>query len=158
MLLAACTLPAADGDRTGSAAASCQPGEKLGTSEAGLEQIGLCVESDGKSHAFTVEVAKTPPEQARGMMFRTELADDAGMFFPYDKPEMLSFWMKNTFIPLDIIFIRQDGSIESIAANAIPHSLESIPSGEPAIAVLEIRGGLAGELGIEPGDRVKWAQ
>jgi uncharacterized membrane protein (UPF0127 family) len=80
-------------------------------------------------------------EQARGMMFRTALADNAGMVFPFPEPRMASFWMKNTVIPLDIIFVRTDGTIES---------------GEPVGAVLELRGGLSAELGISAGDTVKW--
>jgi uncharacterized membrane protein (UPF0127 family) len=109
-----------------------------------------------KTRAFTVELAQTSMEQARGMMFRTELADNAGMVFPFPEPRMASFWMKNTVIPLDIIFVRTDGTIESIAENAIPYSTIPVESGEPVGAVLELRGGLSAELGISAGDTVKW--
>jgi len=153
--LTACTLPANGGDQTASAQ-NCIAGEERGKSEAGLNQLSLCIQSKGKSHGFTVEMAISPEDQARGLMFRTSLADDAGMLFPYRAPQTLSFWMKNTYIPLDIIFIREDGSIENIAANTIPYSLDSVSSTGPAIAVLEIRGGLAAELEIEPGDKVSW--
>ena len=89
-------------------------------------------------------------------MNRPALAPDRGMLFPYDSPQLASFWMKNTLIPLDLIFIRADGTIARVAENAVPMSLEPIPSLEPVMAVLEIRGGRAAELGIGPGDRVSW--
>ena len=82
--------------------------------------------------------------------------DDRGMIFPYDPPREVAFWMKNTLIPLDMIFIRADGTIAGIAANTVPLSLEPVPSVEPVVAVLEIAGGRAAELGIKPGDRVEW--
>lgn len=127
-------------------------------SEAGLRQIPLTITSDGISHSFMVELAKTTAEQARGLMFRTELAGDRGMIFPFTETRMASFWMKNTVIPLDIIFVRSDGTIESIAANTTPYSLDPVPSGEPVSAVLELAGGRAAELGITPGDKVEWQQ
>lgn len=89
-------------------------------------------------------------------MHRQSLAPDRGMIFPYDPPRPASFWMKNTLIPLDLIFVRPDGTIGSIAANAVPLSLDPIPSGEPVTAVLEIAGGRSAELGIRPGDKVSW--
>jgi uncharacterized membrane protein (UPF0127 family) len=155
--LAACSLPGNAGKQAATGSA-CEAGANLALSEAGLEQTTLCVTSKGKTHRFTAELAKTPAQQARGMMFRTTMADDTGMLFPYSSPKLLSFWMKNTYIPLDIIFIREDGTIENIAANAEPYSLESVTSTGPAIAVLEIRGGLSAELGIEPDDKVSWKQ
>ena len=90
------------------------------------------------------------------MMFRTELADSAGMIFPFPEPKVASFWMKNTVIPLDIIFIRANGTIESIAENTIPYSTSPVEAGEPVASVLELRGGLTSELGISAGDRVIW--
>lgn len=89
-------------------------------------------------------------------MFRTELADNAGMIFPFPDLRIASFWMKNTVIPLDIIFVRADGTIESIADNTAPYSMTPVVSGEPVAAVLELRGGLAAELGIVSGDKVQW--
>ena len=89
-------------------------------------------------------------------MFRQSLADDRGMLFPYDAPQPASFWMKNTYIPLDIVFVRPDRTIARIAENTVPLSLDPVPSLEPVSAVLEIRGRLAAELGIRPGDRVEW--
>ncbi len=89
-------------------------------------------------------------------MHRQSLAPNAGMLFPYDVPQPASFWMKNTLIPLDMIFIRADGTIARIAANTVPHSLQSVESGEPVAAVLEIAGGRSAQLGIAEGDRVSW--
>ena len=118
--------------------------------------VSLTVRSAGAAHTFNVEVARTPDEQARGLMFRTSLAKNGGMIFPFDPPRPASFWMKNTLIPLDMIFIRSDGSIARIADNAVPESLEPVVSGEPVAAVLEIGGGRAAELGIAEGDQVTW--
>lgn len=89
------------------------------------------------------------------MMFRRSVGPDTGMIFPYSPPQAVTFWMKNTLVPLDILFIRADGTIARIA-NAVPLSLELIPSGEPIAVVLEIRGGRAAELGIREGDVVSW--
>ncbi len=116
----------------------------------------LTIRSGAKSHRFLVEVARTPEQQARGLMHRQSLAPDRGMIFPRAQPEPASFWMKNTLIPLDMIFIRADGTIARIAENTAPLSLEPVPSFEPVSAVLEIAGGRAAELGIKPGDRVEW--
>lgn len=125
-------------------------------SPAGLDLVPLAIRSNGKTHRFTVEVARTSQEQSKGLMFRTELAPEAGMLFPFPTPKPASFWMKNTLIPLDLLFVRTDGSIESIAANAVPYLLDPISSGEPVVAVLELAGGRAAELGIGPGDVVTW--
>ncbi len=133
-----------------------QQNDKL--SQAGLRLIPLTISADGERHDFTVELAGTAAEQARGLMFRTELGPDKGMLFPFDRVRMASFWMKNTVIPLDIIFVRSDGTIESIAANTIPYSLDPVESGEPVAAVLELAGGRAAELKIDPGDKVEWQQ
>ena len=107
-------------------------------------------------HKFRVEVARTADEQERGLMFRESLAPDGGMIFPMSPPRFASFWMKNTVIPLDMIFIRADGSIARIAAQTVPYSLTPVDSGEPVAAVLEIAGGRAAELGIGEDDHVIW--
>lgn len=131
--------------------------QTIGQSSAGLEQIPLTIQTASRAHRFIVEVARTPEQQARGLMHRQSLAPDRGMLFPYDPARPASFWMKNTLIPLDIIFIRPDGTIANIAAQTVPLSLEPVTSvGEPVSAVLEIPGGRAADLGIEPGDRVSW--
>lgn len=150
--LAGCTIPA----NGGSTVEQCSPGQSAGKSAAGIDQVALCVTSKAKTHKFTVEVAATSLQQTKGLMFRTELADTAGMVFPFPEDRMASFWMKNTVIPLDIIFVRDDGTIESIAANTVPYSTIPVESGEPVAAVLELRGGLSAELKIKPGDTVKW--
>ena len=151
-LTISCSAPG----NTRTKASGCVAGNAFDQSEAGLDQISLCITSGGKTRAFTVEVARSSPEQAKGMMFRDRLADDRGMLFPFPQAKVASFWMRNTVIPLDIIFIRANGSIESIAENAIPYSTDPVEAGEPVTAVLELRGGLAVELGIAPGDTVRW--
>lgn len=125
--------------------------------QTGLEVIPLRIESSSGSHDFRVEVARTSRQQDIGMMFRRSVGANEGMLFPFQEPKWASFWMKNTLIPLDLIFIRQDGSIARIAANAEPRSLRPIGVSESVAAVLEIGGGRAAELGIVEGDRVSWA-
>lgn len=153
LLATACTAA-----NSGSAAksAGCTAGESREASPAGLEQVQLCIISAGKTRAFTVEVAASPAQQSRGLMFRTELADDKGMIFPFAQVRMASFWMKNTVIPLDIIFVLPDGRIENIVENTVPYSLDQVESTAPVAAVLELRGGLTAELGIKAGDTVRW--
>ena len=129
---------------------------ELGRSPAGLDQVPLTVESKGKTHRFIVEVARTSEEQATGLMNRSTLAPGRGMIFPFETPRPASFWMKNTLIPLDIIFIRADGTIANVEANTVPMSLEGVNSVGTVAAVLEIAGGRAAELGIAAGDRVNW--
>ncbi len=105
--------------------------------------------------SFQVEIARTPEEHRTGLMFRTSLADDAGMLFLHDVPQELSMWMRNTYIPLDMVFIRADGMIHRIEAKTQPMSEEIISSQGAVTAVLEIAGGAAGRLGIVPGDKVE---
>ena len=123
---------------------------------SGLRLIEVTVDDGNDEIVFTTELADTPAAQARGLMFRTELADDEAMLFPSNPPAPRSFWMKNTPISLDIIFVGTDGRITNIAANTVPYSLDGVPSDGIASAVLEIRGGLAAEIGIEPGDIVEY--
>lgn len=110
----------------------------------------------GKSgvHVFTVEVARTDQERATGLMYRRELPEGRGMLFDFSPEQQVSMWMKNTFIPLDMIFIRGDGRIIRIAENTEPQSEKIIPSGGLARGVLEVIGGTAKKYGIAPGDRV----
>ncbi|MFL6726910.1 MAG: DUF192 domain-containing protein [Sphingomicrobium sp.] len=115
----------------------------------------LTIRAKNGLHRFTVEVAATPDQQERGLMFRSALAGDRGMIFPYEPAQQVAFWMKNTLIPLDIIYIRADGTIARIT-HAEPMDLTPLPSGEPVTGVLEIRGGRASELGIREGDIVTW--
>ena len=116
----------------------------------------LTIQSSTGTHRFTVEVAETPEQQAQGLMNRQSLAPNQGMIFPRDPPADASFWMKNTLVPLDMIFIRPDGTIARIAENTVPLSLDPVPSLEPVSAVLEIAGGRSAELGIKAGDKVRW--
>ena len=113
------------------------------------------VDSAGKPHNFKVEFVDDDASRERGLMYRTALAPDAGMLFDFIQPQEVSFWMKNTYIPLDIIFIDQDGHILNIAKQAKTLSLDEIPSAGPARGVLELNGGRCDQLGIEPGDVVK---
>ena len=115
----------------------------------------LTIHSANGEHRFTVQVAATPEQQEHGLMFYRSLGGDQGMIFPYDPPQPVSFWMKNTLIPLDIVFIRADGTIARIThAKALDET--PLPAGEPIALVLEIRGGRAAELGIREGDLVDW--
>lgn len=153
LMLAGCKAapePAADTDKPASAETGATD------PESGLPVVPLTIRGRGKPHDFHVEVAGTPQEQAKGLMFRTGLAPDAGMIFPFDPPREASFWMRNTVISLDLVFVKADGTIESIAANAEPYSERPIRSQGPVAAVLEIAGGRAAELGLKPGDRVDW--
>jgi uncharacterized membrane protein (UPF0127 family) len=132
------------------------------TEQAAVQTMPLTITSTNGAHAFTVEIAKTAAEQERGLMFRTDLKPDGGMiFWPYPAgggaPRDASFWMKNTPSPLDIVYIRPDGTIARIAENTVPFSEVPIPSGEPVGAVLELMGGRSAALGIAEGDRVTWA-
>lgn len=121
-----------------------------------FETSALVIVSDNGRHVFTVELAVTPEQRAQGLMYRRSMAPDAGMLFDFGRhPTRASMWMKNTFIPLDMLFIKTDGEIESVAARTVPHSLESISSAGPVRAVLELNGGTAARLGIRPGDRVE---
>ncbi|HET6519140.1 MAG TPA: DUF192 domain-containing protein [Geminicoccaceae bacterium] len=125
---------------------------------AGLPESELRIVTEGGDrHRFQVEVARTPAEQSLGLMYRQSLAADRGMLFAYRVPRVISMWMKNTFIPLDMLFIGEDGRIGHIAADTTPLSEASISSEGPAIAVLEVPGGTAERLGIRVGDRVEHA-
>ncbi|MGC4250600.1 MAG: DUF192 domain-containing protein [Sphingobium sp.] len=118
--------------------------------------LPLVIRTARGDHRFDVEVALTPQDQAQGLMFRKSLAPDAGMLFPMEPPRTASFWMKDTLIPLDMLFIHTDGTIAFIKANAQPYSREPVSAGVPVAAVLELAGGRATELGIGEGDRVNW--
>jgi uncharacterized protein len=124
--------------------------------QSGLKQVPLTIRTASGARRFKVEIARTADEQAVGLMYRHSLGPNRGMIFPFDAPRDASFWMENTLIPLDMIFIRADGRIARIAANTTPLSRDSVPSGQPVAAVLEIRGGRSAELGIREGDLVKW--
>ena len=110
--------------------------------------------ASGKKHKFNIELAQTPQEQMRGLMHRTEMAEDAGMLFIFETEREARFWMKNTLIPLDMIFIRADGTIHRIHENATPHDLTGVPSEGPVKAILELNGGISAKLGLQKGDKI----
>jgi len=118
------------------------------------EMDNLVIETASGPVQFTVELADTPDERAQGLMFRDALAPNAGMLFIYPRDQIISMWMKNTLIPLDMLFIGGDGRVLGIAERTVPLSLHSISSEGPARAVLEVNGGTAARHGIRPGDRV----
>jgi len=122
-----------------------------------LETSPLTIVSSDTRHDITVELASTREQIATGMMFRTEMARDRGMLFDMGEPRRVSFFMKNTLIPLDMLFIDTEGRVLAIAENAVPMSLRQIDPGVPVKAVLEINGGQASEMGLAPGDRVEHA-
>ncbi len=105
----------------------------------------------GIEHVFKIELAQTPEQQAYGLMFRREMDPDAGMLFPFGREQELFMWMKNTYLPLDMIFANSAGVITKIHKNAVPESLDTI-SGGIAAAVLEVNAGTADRLGILEGD------
>jgi uncharacterized membrane protein (UPF0127 family) len=115
----------------------------------------LVIVTANREIKFDVEMATTDAERAHGLMFRKQLGAYEGMLFDFFKEMPVSFWMKNTLIPLDMVFIAGDGTIKHVHANAVPMSTDTIPSHYPVRAVLEINGGSAALLGIKPGDKVK---
>lgn len=150
LAFAACSQGGADADAKPSAS---QPAVHP---ESGLRVVPLKVRSSTGTHAFRVEVATTQQEQAKGLMFRTHLGPDEGMVFVNEPPRRASFWMRNTVIPLDIIFIGTDHRILNIAANAVPYDESPLSSTGVTSGVLELNGGRAAELGIKAGDKVTW--
>ena len=120
-----------------------------------FKRSSLAIETGGREIKFDIELALNDTERARGLMFREKLGPYDGMLFDFFQEAPVSFWMKNTVIPLDMIFIAADGTIRSIHSNAVPYSTDPIPSKFPVRAVLEINGGSARMLGIKPGDKVK---
>ena len=156
LVLAACSPAVGKGGSASTSAAATVSSQPSVHPESGLAVIPLTVSHDGKQHKFRVEMARTMQEQAKGLMFRTKMGANEGMLFPFDPPRDASFWMKNTVIPLDIVFIGTDGKVLNISANAEPYSLEPRNSEGVTKAVLELNGGRAAELGIAPGARVEW--
>jgi uncharacterized membrane protein (UPF0127 family) len=123
--------------------------------EARLPVEKVVIETRSGPRTFRLEIAADAAARETGLMHRTHLAPDAGMLFDFKISLMAAFWMKDTPLPLDLIFVRADGIISTIAANAVPYSTAEIQSAEPIRAVIEIRGGTARRLGIAPGDRVR---
>ena len=142
LILGACAQPNAPGD---------QMAGHLGP----LPMEDLTIETAHGVQRFHVEIADNNAEREQGLMYRRSMGADHGMLFDFNPPQQVSFWMHNTFLPLDIIFIGQDGRILNIAANATPFSDDNIPSAGPVRGVLELNAGRAAALDILPGDRVR---
>lgn len=118
------------------------------------DESTLTIHSASGDHTFNIEIVDTAESRAKGLMYRQELAPDAGMLFDFLGEQQVSFWMRNTFIPLDMVFITADGLVKNVHVNAKPHDPTGIPSDGPVQFVLEIPGGRSVELGIEAGDTV----
>jgi uncharacterized protein len=129
------------------------PGSAFG--EAACAPARLDLRWDGGQESFAVEVADDAQERAQGLMFRTELAPASGMLFVYDSPRQPSFWMKNTLIPLDMVFADATGTVTRVQANAVPGDLTPLDGGPGVQFVLEINGGLAAKLGIAVGAQLR---
>ncbi|KMO39957.1 hypothetical protein VQ02_08920 [Methylobacterium variabile] len=115
----------------------------------------LTIASRTGQHSFQVEVMRDDAGRAQGLMFRRAMAPDRGMLFDFERTAPVSMWMKNTYLPLDMLFIRADGTVARIAADTEPLSTRTISSGEPVLAVLELNAGTAARLGLRAGDRVE---
>lgn len=122
-----------------------------------LPQSDLVIRTANGPQRFRVELADNDTSRSRGMMFRTSMAPDAGMLFDFKQEQMASFWMRNTLLPLDMLFIKADGTILNIHQRAIPGDETGINSAGPVRAVLEVNGGTASRLGIKAGDKVEHA-
>ncbi len=120
-----------------------------------MRQETLKIVTSSGTHSFDIEVAETDEEKARGLMFRRTLAPNAGMLFPYEPAQEITMWMKNTYISLDMVFIRADGTVLRVATGTEPFSEKVIASGGDALAVLELIAGTAARIGVKPGDRVE---
>ena len=132
------------------AASACAQG-----SDIVFQRSSLVIVTAGKDWKFDVEMATNDAERERGLMYRKELGPYEGMLFDFQREMPVSFWMKNTLIPLDMVFIAADGTVKHVHANAVPLSTDTIPSQFPVRGVLEINGGSARLLGIKPGDKVR---
>lgn len=122
---------------------------------AALPRSELLVQTGSSQFRFDVEIADDATERSEGLMYRQTMADNAGMLFLYPAPQRVQFWMKNTPMSLDIVFVRADGTIARIADHTTPFSEDMIPSGEEVVAVLEVKAGMMHQLGVRVGDRLK---
>ncbi len=122
--------------------------------QATFERSTLKIETLGDSHEFDVELALTPAQQSQGLMFRRELSADAGMLFYHRRDTVATMWMRNTFVPLDMLFVAADGRIVHIVERTVPQSLTTVSAGRPVRAVLEVNAGTVRRLAIRKGDRL----
>jgi uncharacterized membrane protein (UPF0127 family) len=129
--------------------------ESTGPQPALPKEKLVIVSRDGAKHDFMVEMAISPAQQTVGEMFRKTVPEDGGMLFDWGAPRESQMWMKNTLVPLDMVFINQDGTIRSIAEDTVPQSLATIDSHGPVRATLELAGGLTAKLNIRVGDKVQ---
>ena len=142
-LLVAALIAIVSGLAQSQAAQAAEPLQRLEIASTG-----------GKSHVFQVELARTEKEREKGLMFRRYMPKDRGMLFDFGHPEPAAMWMENTYLPLDMVFIRADGTIARIETHAEPLSRRVIAAGEDVLGVLELNAGVCDELGIRAGDRV----
>lgn len=126
-----------------------------GAAQAGCQPDRVDLRGDWGQASFNIEIVDTPDERAQGLMFREAMPRGAGMLFVYETPQRASFWMKNTLIPLDIIFVDVSGVVTRVHSNAIPGDLSPIPGGDQIFAVLEINAGLAARYGISTGTEMR---
>lgn len=127
----------------------------LAESAIGVASDRVVLDVGGVQHEFTAEIADDPIERGRGLMFREEMASDHGMLFDFGREQRVAFWMENTPLSLDMIFVREDGEIVRIERDAVPFSREMIPSGEPVRFVFEVVAGTSDRIGLKPGDRLR---
>ncbi|MEM1365720.1 MAG: DUF192 domain-containing protein [Pseudomonadota bacterium] len=126
-----------------------------GWAKSPFDETPLTIQTQQGSVEFRIEIADDPAERSQGLMFRRSMDEDVGMLFVYGQPREITMWMKNTYIPLDMVFIDAQGEVVSISANTIPHSLTTVSSRVPATYVLEINAGLAKQNGLQVGDVVE---
>ncbi len=134
---------------------ACSVGATAAPPPLNWERGTLTIETRTGVHAFNVEIADEPAERERGLMYRTEMAQDAGMIFEYETPEVITIWMKNTVLPLDIVYVNAEGTVTRVAPDAVPYSLSIISSETPAVAAIEFNAGTAARIGLAPGDTVR---
>jgi uncharacterized membrane protein (UPF0127 family) len=139
------------------ASAYTQPRQDALIPLAAFPQTTLEIKSGTQKHTFDIWLAETPEQQEQGLMFVRDLPANRGMLFLAEQPRVFNMWMKNTYIPLDMVFIGKDGRIAKIAARTVPHSPAIISSDVPVTAILEIKGGEAARRALHAGDVVNWA-
>lgn len=121
---------------------------------AAFERTTLVIETADGRHAFDIELALTPAQQSQGLMFRRQMAADAGMLFFHQREKVATMWMRNTILPLDMLFIATDGRVVHIVERTVPQSLTTISAGRPVRAVLELNAGTVRRLAVKSGDRL----
>lgn len=131
-------------------------GDLVSPAIAKMRDDKLVLMTEAGERVITIEVAETLADKSKGLMFRPSLAEGHGMLFLYEGPQEISMWMSNTYMPLDMVFIRADGTVHRIETNAEPLSEKIIASKGPVTSILELAGGAAQRLGLKPGDKVRY--